>query len=266
MSDNEFLRFYMKINKFIILQIIFYTICGTNNSTTYTQENNQQKMNYFTHYSKIAIETANNLNNAFKDTFKGTMLDGTDFSEMFTYFLTEYYAYKDEKDALIYLNEEIERTNKQNDIISPLSVTLSSCTNETLTEIQRRNNCRQLAYEYDKYREYSRGIPSFKKINDANKLLNTYSHDEVIVTFLKEEKSKAEQMLNTVESGLLFQLNKSKIKYIPGTHPSYFDSLSKNEQTNLIKTISIAVKTYVRNLEQQVKEIQSILNVFRQKL
>jgi len=243
-------------------------MCGINSSTAHAQRNNQQKMNYFTLYSKKTIETANSINNGLKDSFKNyvndTILD--DIAAISIYLTTEYYAYKDEKEALIELNEEVENINKQNDIISHPSTALFSCTNETLTEITRRNNCRQLAYEYDKYREYSRGIPSFKKINDANRLLNIYSDDEAIVGFLKEEKSKAEKNLKTVESGLLYQLNKSKIKYTPGTHSSYFDSLSKNEQTNLIKTITIAVRPYVRNLEQAVKEIQSILNVFRQKL
>ena len=158
-----------------------------------------------------------------------------------------------------------KKEDKNEHCAGPVS-TISSCYHEAYAK--RSSSCKKLAQIYDDYKIYSQLSNLTKLMNELNDLMHTYSNDKECIAILNDQKNRTERLLKEEKNGLFLQLKNSGIKYIPGTHPSYFDSLSEKDQQNLINTVYATVinNENICSFAESMKEFEAILNVFREKL
>ena len=269
---------------------MLYILYGMNSFTICQQNDNQQKMKFFNKNIKACEENKKNFEENKKKLKEKTeshvsdIINGkTNHPKIIKYFIKKYQEdvidvllwfnepredaennaqYKDEKEALKDLREDAQRI-KQEIQQFPYARTAHLC------ELEQYHNqtpaCKNLAHAYDSFKSYSQGIPELRKIDSVNRQINIHSDDKHTVAFLEKAKKRLQEDLKKIDAPLFNSLKQSGTEYSPRHSPSYFESLSEENQKILILAIENTVFEKITNFNELAEEFQSILYVFHEK-
>lgn len=271
------------MSKLLTLQIIFYITCGINSSVTYTQENNHQKMKFFNKKSNSCEQKKDNFEKKIKAKISAIADGKTNHPRIIKYLVKQYSQdlielaiwskeqtnsiarceYKDEQEALEELQKDAERIAKDSEFSSRYAEAAHLCSREW--QHNQTSACKNLAHVYDSFRFYSQGIPEIRKIQSIDRQINVHYDEKHTVSFLEKAKKRLQEDLKKIDTPLFNSLKKSDSQYSINNNPSYFESLSQEEQKALTNIIEDVVCEHITDFDKLAEEFQKIFYVFHEK-
>jgi len=259
-------------------------MCGINTATTCEQNGNPQEKKFFNKNIKSRAQHKKEYKEKLEDKITNIVNGTKKRPRIIKHFVTKYsddiketllwlykkthkksaYKCEDRKEALAELNKDAERINRESEHYTSHSKTISSCY-WSESHHNQTSACKNLAHAYDSFRFNSQGAPEIRAIQSLDNQISIHYDEKYTIALLEKAKKKLQDDLQNIDAPLFNSLKKSGSQYSLSNNPSYFESLSEENQKELITIIENVVCEKITNFDNLAKEFQTIFYVFHEK-